>query len=212
MLMTPAANLKFDLLGHVVLSLAIALSSATLYAQTSENTSAASTSVIPSIAPPAWSELSADQQSALRPLKKTWTELSDVQRRKWIAVIKNFNKLSAQDQEKIQDRMEDWASLKPSERERARDNFASAKLTPLGNKSGRWEEYQALPQDERNRLAAQTTEKKPRAAKSHKTAPKITTQPVPSAPANYPFQPAQGDLRMLLTPSTLLPLNNDNPR
>lgn len=165
-------------------------------------------SVIPQIAAPGWNELSQDQQSALLPLQKAWPDLSDGQRRKWIAVIKNFGKLSSQDQVKIQDRMEDWAALKPSERERARENFATAKLAPAGSKAGSWDEYQALPQDERDRLAAQALAKKPRAGKSGKAL--VISPPVqaPSAPANYPVQPTRGELRALLSPATLLPIQN----
>jgi len=104
--------------------------------------------------------------------------------------------------------MEDWAALKPSERERARDNFASAKLAPSGSRAGSWEEYQALPQDERDKLAAQATVKKPRAAKSRKAISPPPPLPAPSPREIYPREPARGELRSLLDPATLLPLQS----
>jgi hypothetical protein len=200
-------RLPSNMLGVALVVYACLLANTSVYAQM-RSAGSAPASVIPQISAPIWSELSRDQQSALRPLQKTWSELSDGQRRKWIAVIKNFSKLSEQDQAKIQDRMEDWAALKPLDRERARENFATTKLAPPSNKSESWEEYQALPQDERDRLAAQATVKKPGAAKSRKAMALSNRLPVPTAPENYPLQPERGELRSFLSPSTLLPLQN----
>lgn len=191
--------------GGVFLVIWLALCTGCVFAQ--ENNGIPPTqNGIPQISAPAWNELARDQQIALTPLKKAWPELTDGQRRKWIAVVKNFSNLSLADQEKIQDRMEDWAALKPAERERARDNFANSKLAAPTNKAGSWEEYQALPQEERNRLAAQAKAKKPRAAKSPKAAPPSQSVPTPNVRDSYPLQPARGELRTFLSPTTLLPL------
>ena len=191
--------------GCLLLASGLMVCSGIASAQEDKGASVASNG-IPHISAPNWGELPRDQQVALSPLQKAWPELTDGQRRKWIAVVRNFSKLSVPDQEKIQDRMEDWAALKPAQRELARDNFASSKLAPTASKAGSWEEYQALPQEERDRLAAQAKATKPRAAKSPKATPTNPPPPTPNVKSNYPLQPGHGELRTLLSPATLLPL------
>jgi hypothetical protein len=181
----------------------------TAVAQTrSGNLTSQTQSILPPIAAPLWSELHRDQQSALHPLQKTWSELTDVQRRKWIAIVKNFNKLSEEDQAKIRERMEAWAALKPLERERARENFATSKLAQPSDKASSWEEYQALPQDEKDKFALQAGKKRPSAAKFAKPPSAVQPKPQPRPPNNYPAQPSRGELRALIAPHTLLPIQS----
>lgn len=161
--------------------------------------------LLPTIAAPQWSDLNPVQQQALHPLKNSWSELSDVQRRKWIAIVKNFPKLTPEDQAKMQERMSAWAALKPIERERARENFASSKLTQPSAKAGSWEEYRALPQEERDKLASQTTKKRPSAAKTPKIIPPASLGGAPTPPHALPATEERSNLRNLITPDTLLP-------
>ncbi|TXH90768.1 MAG: DUF3106 domain-containing protein [Rhodoferax sp.] len=162
---------------------------------------------LPTITALQWSELDPSQQRALHPLQNHWGELSDVQRRKWVAIVKNFSKLTSTDQAKIQERMATWASLKPIERERARENFANSKIAEPATKMGSWEEYQALPQEEREKLASLASKKRPSAAKTPKPVAKTPTAPVPPPPPHpFPSTAERGELRNLITPNTLLPI------
>lgn len=162
--------------------------------------------VLPTIsAPSQWKDLEPGQQQALYPLKNSWPELSDVQRRKWIAIVKNFPKLTPEDQAKVQERMSAWAALKPIERERARENFASSKLAQPSAKAGSWEEYRALPQEERDKLASQNIKKRPGAAKNPKLPPPTSLSGVPTPPHAPPASEERSNLRNLITPETLLP-------
>lgn len=164
--------------------------------------------VLPAIAAPQWSELEPAQQQALHPLKSKWSELSDVQRRKWIAIVKNFPKLPPADQAKVQERMSAWATLKPIERERARENFTNSKLTPSLSKAGSWEEYQALPKEERDKLASQAPKKRAGAAKTAKPVTQNTIYPHPAPPHALSTPGEQrSNLRNLIAPNTLLPRN-----
>lgn len=170
-------------------------------------TPTAAATVLPAIAAPSqWNDLDLGQQQALYPLKSSWPELSDVQRRKWIAIVKNFPKLTPEDQARVQERMSAWAALKPIERERARENFANSKLTPPSAKAGSWEEYRALPQEEREKLASQTTKKRPSAAKNPKTPPPASLSGPTTPPHAPPPAEERSNLRNLITPDTLLPL------
>lgn len=180
----------------------------TLVTPLQAETQLSATNVMPAIAAPQWNELDAAQQQALHPLMRSWAELSDVQRRKWIAIVKNFPKLSPLEQAKVQERMSAWAALKPIERERARENFASSKLAQPSTKTGSWEEYQALPKEERDKLASQAAKKRASAAKTPKPviSNPVSLQPEPPHPHATPEE-QRGNLRNLIAPHTLLPRN-----
>lgn len=173
-------------------------------------TTTSTVGVLPTIAAPSqWDELDSGQRLALYPLKNSWPELSDIQRRKWTAIVKNFPKLKPEEQAKLQERMSAWAALNPLERERARENFASSKLTKPSAKANSWEEYRALPQEERDKLASQTTKKRQSAAKTSKPSHQIPLLIPPHV--QRPATEERNELRSLITPDTLLPRNLNSP-
>ena len=104
---------------------------------------------------PAWSQLSAPQQQALKPLAKLWPTMTATHKRKWLAVSQNFLQLSDQEQITIQGRMQEWAALSPQQRAAARLNFAGAQQLPSEDKRAKWEAYQTLTPEEKQKLAAQ---------------------------------------------------------
>ena len=100
-----------------------------------------------------WGSLSAEQKRALKPLASQWRGLGLEHQRKWIALTHNFNRMTAEEQETLQGRMSEWAQLSPSQRTQARMNFYEVRRVPTDEKRAKWEEYQALPAEERERLA-----------------------------------------------------------
>ena len=50
--------------------------------------------------------------------------------------------------------MSEWAQLSASQRARARLNFNEVRRVPTDEKRAKWEQYQALPEQERERLAS----------------------------------------------------------
>lgn len=108
---------------------------------------------------PRWGELSARQQASLTPLAGTWHTLSQAQKRKWIALSHNYPTLSPDDQARLHSRMTEWASLSPQQRTQARLNFAATKALPSTDKKAKWEAYQALPAEEKKKLASRAARK-----------------------------------------------------
>jgi hypothetical protein len=154
---------------------------------------------------PTWQSLSANQKTALAPLHKLWPEISEAQKRKWLALSVNFSDRSAEEQAKMQARMKDWAKLTPQQRALARLNFAEVQQVTVDERKSKWEAYQSLSRDERHELT-----------KGHPPAPNsaaIATRPVPSQklavlPVPKTSQPTQLRIDMdLVHPVTLLPLN-----
>jgi hypothetical protein len=111
----------------------------------------------PAPASSSWQRLSANQKKTLAPLAGTWDSLSAAHQRKWLEVSKNYPSLGAGEQVKMHERMTEWAALKPQERAQARLNFGKtteiAKELSPAEKLARWQAYQALSPEERQKLA-----------------------------------------------------------
>ena len=111
---------------------------------------------------PSWAELTPLQQQALAPLASSWsTTMSEPQKRKWLAISKNYGTLAPEDQATLNSRMNEWVALSPQQRAQARLNFGKTKelsrlLTPEETKA-RWEAYQALSPEEKQKLAAKAS-------------------------------------------------------
>lgn len=120
---------------------------------------------------PLWHELTPGQQTVLAPIEKTWDENDAQRKRKWVELAARYPRMTADEQANAQKRIADWAKLTPTERRAARQNFQAAQQVDPDRRAAKWEAYQALPDEEKRRLAEQ------RAAKS--VAPKATAAPAP---------------------------------
>ncbi|NBX55369.1 MAG: DUF3106 domain-containing protein [Betaproteobacteria bacterium] len=152
---------------------------------------------------PNWSELSASEQQALAPLKTQWQTISAAQKRKWLALAKNFATLSGEDRVKLHSRVQEWAQLSPQQRTQARLNFAETAQHTTDEKRAKWEAYQALSVEEKNKLAAASTAAPTGAATAVKKVPphKLAASPALKAPN---MKGPKIDVEML-DPATLLP-------
>ena len=102
---------------------------------------------------PAWSSLTPQQRQALSPLERDWASLDAPRKSKWLEVAVRFPAMPQADQQRVQERMAEWARMTPSERGRARLSFQESKQFSPEQKQARWEAYQALPDNERRALA-----------------------------------------------------------
>ena len=134
---------------------------------------------------PSWAELTPMQQQALKPLAVSWHSISEAQKRKWIEISKNYPTLLPADQHTIHSRMNEWVALSPLQRAEARLNFAKTKelstqLTPE-EKKAKWQIYQALSPEEKQKLASKATPRPVGAALAVKpVAPQKLTAVTPS--------------------------------
>ncbi|MBT9474875.1 MAG: DUF3106 domain-containing protein [Polaromonas sp.] len=146
----------------------------------------------PASSGPAWSALTAVQQQTLKPLAESWNTISAAQKRKWLEISRNYPSLPPEGQAVMRSRMSEWVALSPQQRAQARLNFAKTKelsreLT-AEEKKERWETYQALSAEEKQKLAAKASPKTPGAATAVKpVAPqKLAVPPPPAGPASRP--------------------------
>lgn len=102
---------------------------------------------------PTWQELSPVQRLSLKPLAANWNGLGEGQKRKWIAIARNYPNLSADEQTTLHSRMTEWVSLTREQRAAARLNFAESRQLTAPQKAATWQEYQALSPEEKRNLA-----------------------------------------------------------
>jgi len=133
---------------------------------------AASSPSAPRATKPYWSELTAEQQQALQPLASHWHTLNAGHKRKWLALSRNYANMSADDRTTLHSRMIEWAALSNQQRAQARLNFAEVKRVPADERKAKWEQYQALSEEEKRRLAERAPAKPYGAA--------IPVRPVPA--------------------------------
>ncbi len=141
---------------------------------------------------PAWISLSAGQRKALGPLERDWSTIDATRKSKWLEVAARFPAMPAADQQRVQERMAEWARMTPTERGRARLSFQESKQFSPEQKQARWEAYQALPDDERKALA-------------DRNQPKITTRPP------LPAGSSSGSVQKPTATGTTIPLRATVP-
>ncbi len=103
-----------------------------------------------------WRDLKPGQQAVLKPLEREWPVIGAQHKQKWVELSAGFSKLSPAEQARIQERMTEWARLTTQERGQARLNFQEAKQLNAIDRKARWDEYQALPPEKKQQLAARS--------------------------------------------------------
>lgn len=165
-----------------------------------------------------WAELSPAQQQALKPLAQNWGSISERQKRKWLEVSRSYASLSPEGQATMHSRMNEWVTLSPQQRAQARLNFAttrelSKQLTPE-EKKAKWQTYQALSAEEKQKLAAVAAPRPAGAATAVKpVAPqKLANVPPHEAKAGIkpaariaPSQPVPAPAPGAITPAAVAP-------
>ncbi|MDM0112415.1 DUF3106 domain-containing protein [Variovorax sp. J22R133] len=131
---------------------------------------------------PLWNELSPTQHESLAPLAPHWNNLHEAQKRKWIALSRNYDSMTPDEQATLHSRMTEWAGLSPQERTQARLNFAEVKrLSSADDRKAKWEAYQALSDEDRRKLAERAGTRPPSAAAPARPVPSQKLAPVPAA-------------------------------
>jgi hypothetical protein len=105
---------------------------------------------------PAWASLNAAQQQALAPLQRDWAGLDANRKQKWLVVATRFPSLPPAERVRVQQRMTEWTRLSQPERDKARLGFTETRKVTPEERQAKWQAYQALPEAERQSLAAKS--------------------------------------------------------
>ena len=130
---------------------------------------------------PTWASLSPQQRTILAPLEREWGGIDAPRKAKWIEVASRFPAMPASDQQRVHERMAEWARMTPAERGSARLSFQESKQMSPEQKQARWEAYQALPDEQRKALASRA---KPADERAAPAAPAASAQAPQLKPAS----------------------------
>ena len=113
---------------------------------------------------PAWIELTPEHRQVLAPLQEDWENFERERRLKWVGIAKRYPKMNAEEQARVQRRMQAWAKLTPEQRRQARESYKNLAKDKdrHGNLREQWAEYQALPPEERQSLVPPAADQKRR--------------------------------------------------
>lgn len=155
---------------------------------------------------PRWSELNNAQKMALQPLQSLWPSLEPNRKRKWLAIAQNFANMSESSQALAQERMREWAALTPLQRSQARLSFAQLQQLSSDEKLAKWEAYQALNDEEKQKIPVS----KPLTLKGAAMAIKpVSPEKLASTPVKKEGQSFSPRIdTSQLNPFTLLPANS----
>lgn len=191
--MVSAGFLKWMVKSFVLTTLLGAALAGTIYAQNSAPQPAPTKAQLATPAPSSienWNSLTAQQKEALAPLSAAWANISPVKKQKWLDISKGFALLSEDGKETLHLRMKEWVSLSPKQREQARINFAQTKKLTTDDKQTKWQAYQALSAEEKQKLASiNTAAKTVGAAPATKPVPKDKLVTTPSQTNGNAFKP-----------------------
>lgn len=118
---------------------------------------------------PKWSSVLPAHRAALKPLEHDWSTFGADQKQKWIELAAQFPSLSADERQRIQTRMTEWAKLTPQQRGATRFQFKQAKELAPTNRQARWDAYQALPEDQKKELASRAAPPQAQAESARRT-------------------------------------------
>lgn len=139
---------------------------------------ASAKSTAPQTGGPAWNDLTSAQRGALAPLAGQWTTLGVEQKQKWLEVSAAYPRLTPDAQQRVQQRMGEFARLTPEQRVTARENFRRAYELPANERHEKMQRYRDLPEDKKRALSEQAAKKK--AVPPADGAPTVSP-PVPAA-------------------------------
>ncbi len=131
---------------------------------------------------PNWKELTAEQKTILAPLQEDWNNMERFRRKKWLEIAARYPNLSETEQERVRDRMQNWANLTPAQRQAARERYKE--LTKNTNAEERealaqkWADYQNLPESVRQQLEQDAREQE-KAEKRAARTPAVDGKPTP---------------------------------
>ena len=115
---------------------------------------------------PRWNELSPAHRKVLAPLAGDWNALDARSKERWVDVAGRFPKMPADEQQRANQRMGEWAHMTVAQRTQARMNFQETRSLSKEEREARWQAYQALPEDKKRELAAKRAAAAPASAAS----------------------------------------------
>jgi len=109
---------------------------------------------------PTWSELTAGQQKVLAPLAPQWGNFDVNHKTKWLAISEKYEKMTPEQQQRLEKNISDWAKMTPEQHRLARDSYVRTKKLDTEQKTALLQQYQQLSEEQKQKLAEDANAKK----------------------------------------------------
>ena len=154
----------------------------------------AAQAAVPLLPGPQWQELPEETRRVLAPLVNDWPQMEVWRREKWLEIAQRYPKLTPDEQARVQERMRAWAKLTPAQRRAARERYQTLLSASPAQKEALkklWAEYEALPDEDKQRFLEEAAKKRARSDKAAagrsivpaSRPPVMPKIPVPATPA-----------------------------
>jgi hypothetical protein len=130
---------------------------------------------------PAFSDLSPEQKFVLAPFADQWADMPEAKRRQWISLADRFPKLSAEQQTRAQERIQEWAALTAEQRRLARSNYRLARQLGSDARTEHAQQYDTMTDEQKHvlRQAGNTSNTAARHAGAKTALAKEAAKPFP---------------------------------
>lgn len=88
-----------------------------------------------------WEDLSQDNQTILRPLHQSWSDLSDAQKQSWLRRAPELKKMPPTQLDNAQERMAEWSALSQQQRAQVQDRLRHNNQTEPAMRAKLWKDY-----------------------------------------------------------------------
>lgn len=113
------------------------------------------TAIIGTPPQPLWSQLNLQQRDILAPLSGDWDKMENIRRKKWLGIADRYPGMKTDEQQRMKDRMREWAALTPEQRTKVRSSYKDFNQLPPEQKQvvrQKWDAYSNLPQEQQTRI------------------------------------------------------------
>lgn len=153
---------------------------------------------------PLWKDLTPVQQQALEPLVGEWDKMEGLRKKKWLEVANRYSSMGPDEQQRLHERMREFITLTPEQRRQVRQTYARTQKLDPSEKSAQWEQYQQLPEEQKQKLAAAANAKKQVANLPTPSQSKVKTVPPIKAGVIIPAAGGQSIPAATPTPVTVV--------
>jgi uncharacterized protein YoaH (UPF0181 family) len=99
-----------------------------------------------------WSQLTAQQKQILAPFQQQWDAWPPADKRSWVVLANRFPQLSAAQQQRARNRINEWASLSGEQRATVRNNIKLSRERKPNERSAEWNRYQQMTPEQKGVL------------------------------------------------------------
>lgn len=104
---------------------------------------------------PAWTQLNSQQKDVLAPLAKGWDTFENIHKKKWLGIAARYPNMKPDEQQRMHERMREWANLTPDQRAKVRTSYKDFNQLPPDQKQAvkqKWDAFTNLPPEQQQRL------------------------------------------------------------